>query len=612
MRLPLIAAVWNSRCSSFTLSLAVVIATVAIAFAGRDHHLIQAQPQIPPPFPAIVFNGKVTINGETPTQSGLQIIARIGDKWASEPVVVGADPSNPFEYAHLVVAPPTELDLFGSQIEFWLNDEVKSTVSSWYAVLDFYGEACTDCTWTFPILRQLDLDFPHLPHASATVEPTPTPFDDLEPPPLPIGFPPLVFRGAVTIDNQTPAAADLEITARVGSQWVSVPVRVRRTQQLPVGYSHLEIQPHSDLELSGATIEFWLDGKVKADATSVFAPYDPNTGEFCIECPWTFPELRTLNLNFLHHPDQPPSPTPTPSPVVALPPLDPQYPVFLFYGDVTVNGQSPSRRGFGVTARIANAWESQPVIIGADPDAPFDYGYIVVSPNKELDLIGSHIEFWIGDDIKAKTKSVFAILPGELCRGCKVSPARPILRRVDLDFPRLPAPTPTPTPTPTATPTLTPTSMPTPTPSPTLTALPTLTPTATPLPQTETPLPTKIPSPTPSPVPSTATPEPTATAVPPTATATIALAPSPSPTPSPTPTSTPTPIPLTVAPSPTASPTPTSLPTPTPFVAPAATPPSTDADQRANVTAAIAVAILLMVLALMAYIRWRVRRRSHT
>ena len=260
-------------------------------------------------------------NGKTPTQSGLQITARIGDKSESNVVPVGTDPSKPFDYAHLVVAPPTALDLFGSQIEFWINGEVKSTVSSWYAVLDVYGEACINCTWTFPILRQLDLDFPDLPEA------TPTRFDGLEPPPFPIGFPPLVFRDGVTINNETPADAGLEITARVGTLWESTPVRVRRTQRIMVGYSHLEVQPPEDLKLSGATLEFWLEGKVKANATSVFAPYDPSFDEFCAERPWTFPELRTLNLNFPRHPNQPPAPTPTPLPLATPPPPVPQNPI---------------------------------------------------------------------------------------------------------------------------------------------------------------------------------------------------------------------------------------------------------------------------------------------
>ena len=628
VRTPFLAAGRITGWSGVALSLSAVAANVAITFVSSDSHRIQAQQLAPPTLEGFVFGGNITINGAPPAYTGFRITARIGDQWESPHVTVGANPNKPFQYDHLLVTSSPDLGLIGSKIEFWLDGQVKSSTTQLFACVVDGVEIPEGCLLfhTTPVVRQLDLDFPFLPAASPTVEPPPTPFDDLEPPPLPIGFPPLVFRGAVTINNETPADAGLQIVARVGSLWESTPARVRRTQRIPVGYSHLEIQPPEDLDLNGATIEFWLDGKVKADATSVFAPLDPSSGEFCAECPWTFPELRTLNLNFPHHPNQPPPPTPAPSPVsTPMPPIT-QYPIFLFYGEVTINGQQPSRSGFEVTARIGEAWRSAPAIVGSNQSKPYEYAYLVITPDEELDLIGSHIEFWIADQVKSRTVSVFAILPGELCEGCLAYPAFPILRKVDLDFPRLPILTPTPlptaiatntptptaspSPTPTATLTATPTSTPTPTHSPSPTKLPTLTPTATPQIPTETPLPTKTPSPSPSPAPTTAIPELTATPLPPTATATLVPAPTPSPTPSPVPpTPSSTPIPPTVTPSPIASPT--SVPTPIPFIPPAATPASTDPDKRANATTGLTVLVLLMVLALLAYIRWRVGRRSH-
>ncbi len=620
-QMPIFATGWITRWSGVT-SLSAVALTVAIAFAGRDHHLIQAQQPEPPRLAGFVFGGKITINGAPPTYAGFRITARIGDEWESPAVIVGANPNKPFQYDHLLVTPPPYLDLIGSEIEFWLDGHVKSSVTHVFACVVDGVEIPEGCLafHSYPIVRQLDLDFPYLPDASPTVEPTPTPFDGLEPPPLPIGFPPLVFRGAVTINNESPSDTDLQVTARIGSEWESSPARVRRTRSTPVGYSHLEIQPPADLDLSGATIEFWLEGKVQADATSVFAPYDASSGEFCSECPWTFPELRTLNLNFPHHPNQPPPPTPTPSPVATPPPPVAQYPVVLFYGDVSINGQEPSRTGFEVTARIGQAWRSAPVIVGSDLSNPYKYAYLAITPDESLDLIGSTIEFWIANLVKSDTTSIFAILPGELCESCLAYPAFPILRRVDLDFPRLPdsAPTPsptafaastsTPTPSPSPTPTATSTLTPAPTLSPSPTAVPTLTPTATQLPPTATPVPTSIPSP----VPTAVTPEPTATLAPPTATATIVPSPSlPTPSPvAPTPNPPPVPLPPTAAPSPTASPTPTGTPTPPRFTPPAATPVSTDPDKRANATTGLTVIVLLMVLAILAYIRWRVGRRS--
>ncbi len=143
----------------------------------------------------LVFNGRVTIDGQTPTYSGFEITSRIGDVWESYPVTVGADPNKPFEYAHLVVFPPAELDLVGFEVEFRLDGQVRFTTTNWYAVNnEFSGEVCGDCTWTCPILRELDLDFPSLPDptptpiptATNTREPSPSPTSTATPSPSPI------------------------------------------------------------------------------------------------------------------------------------------------------------------------------------------------------------------------------------------------------------------------------------------------------------------------------------------------------------------------------------------------------------------------------------------
>ncbi len=163
------------------LSASALVAVTLIVIANHDKQQARAQQVgVPPTFPAIVFNGEVTINGETPAYSGFEITARIGDKWESHPVVVGALPDKPAHYAHLVVAPDTELDLIGSQIEFWLEGQILSTTTNWYAVInEFSGEVCGGCTWTFPILRRLDLDFPNLPEATPTLTPTYTPSPEI-------------------------------------------------------------------------------------------------------------------------------------------------------------------------------------------------------------------------------------------------------------------------------------------------------------------------------------------------------------------------------------------------------------------------------------------------
>ena len=69
-------------------------------------------------------------------------------------------------YEHLIVAPPEELDLFGSQITFWLNGQVRSGADDWYTAIDYrypYEIPGADLSWTFPIPRQVDLEFPALP-----------------------------------------------------------------------------------------------------------------------------------------------------------------------------------------------------------------------------------------------------------------------------------------------------------------------------------------------------------------------------------------------------------------------------------------------------------------
>ena len=150
----------------FVLAVATEIATAQgddeAQCTKREVPLLQEPPPIkrpPPPLNAIFFNGDVTIGGELPNRQGYTITARIGDYWESTAVPVGVGSGcGSGRYAHLIVAPPMELDLIGNQIQFWLNGHVRSNEHDWYAPLPpFYG------TWTFPILREADLEFPALP-----------------------------------------------------------------------------------------------------------------------------------------------------------------------------------------------------------------------------------------------------------------------------------------------------------------------------------------------------------------------------------------------------------------------------------------------------------------
>ena len=119
----------------------------------------------PPPFKALVFNGDVTVGGSAPSRQGYTITARIGRYWDSTavPVGVGSGCGN-MHCAHLIVNPPEELDLLGSQIQFWLNGQVRSVEHDWYSAINLrYPLWPSDAQWSFPILRQLDLEFPALP-----------------------------------------------------------------------------------------------------------------------------------------------------------------------------------------------------------------------------------------------------------------------------------------------------------------------------------------------------------------------------------------------------------------------------------------------------------------
>ena len=127
---------------------------------------------------SIIFVGEITVNGEIPTRTGFELTAKIGDEYESLPVIVGDcadDQSN--RYCHLMVVAPD--DLIGSEIEFWLDGQVKSTHINYYGVIREDGTLC-ECGFVFPIPRYADLDFPYLPESTPTSAPMPT--ADPEPP----------------------------------------------------------------------------------------------------------------------------------------------------------------------------------------------------------------------------------------------------------------------------------------------------------------------------------------------------------------------------------------------------------------------------------------------
>ena len=161
--------------ASIAVLFVLVVATAIATAQDDDAQCLKLEPpptqEKPPtqgtPPPPLVFNGDVTVRGNAPSRQGYTITARIGDYWESTAVHVGIGSGcGSMRYADLFVAPPEELDLLGSRIQFWLNGQVRSGADDWYTAIDYrypYEIPGADLSWTFPIPRQVDLEFPALP-----------------------------------------------------------------------------------------------------------------------------------------------------------------------------------------------------------------------------------------------------------------------------------------------------------------------------------------------------------------------------------------------------------------------------------------------------------------
>ena len=155
----------------------VVVPAIAMAQGDDEAQCLKPEPPppqdkpptqegLPPPLMALVFNGDVTIGGSAPSRQGYTITARISQNWESTAVPVGVGGGcGSMRYAHLIVAPPEELDLFASRIDFWLNGQVLSAAYDWYHHIDFRDPVGypTDIQWSVPVRRRVDLEFPALP-----------------------------------------------------------------------------------------------------------------------------------------------------------------------------------------------------------------------------------------------------------------------------------------------------------------------------------------------------------------------------------------------------------------------------------------------------------------
>ncbi len=309
----------TSRIWVTVMSLSALIAMGLIAIGNNHERQINAQQQVPPTLPAIIFHGKVTINGEEPLYSGFTITARIGDTWESAPVIVGGTTADPFKYTHLVVAPPLEEDLFGSEIQFWLEGQVVSEVTSFYAQInEFSGEVCGGCTWTFPFLREVNLDFSSLPQATPTITPTLTP--------SPVILAPAFFSGPA----RSPSGAlpdGTQVYAVVGDDFRTGNVQVFNGQYF------LTVDVVDEMYLNARVVFFAIDDNDPSGATrlvqAISAPGAFVPGAQFQNFSLIFPELLpTLTPTPLatETPTETPSPIPTetatatPSPTPTLTP----------------------------------------------------------------------------------------------------------------------------------------------------------------------------------------------------------------------------------------------------------------------------------------------------
>lgn len=158
-------------------AVALVLATLVVHLrADRADQVADAQggSGLPPTAGWIIFHGTVTVDGAVPEFTGFQLYARIGEDWTSLPVTVGLQLGKPNHFSHLIVNPPHEGNK-GRQIEFYVADEKASTFDFFATYEPITGEVCPGCELSFPITREVEIDFARIPPPTATPTTTPSP-----------------------------------------------------------------------------------------------------------------------------------------------------------------------------------------------------------------------------------------------------------------------------------------------------------------------------------------------------------------------------------------------------------------------------------------------------
>ncbi len=242
------------------LGAVLALAIVLLAVSSSKN----ADAQAPPSLSFVIYQGDVTVGGQ-PIADGLEIVARIGDKFVSSSAITANG-----RYVGLVVGPSPAGQ--GDTIEFILEDQVIAEEKPVFSV------------GSLPISTSLNLTF-----ASAPV-PTPTP--------TPVIVQPSLFQGLV-ITGSTIATDGLLVFLRIGD-YVSPP---SLTDQ---GLYSLVANPRFD-SFVGQTIEFIIGDQLAAQ-TAVYTPGEFATG---------------FNLTFGAAPTPTPAPTATPVPPTPTPTATP-------------------------------------------------------------------------------------------------------------------------------------------------------------------------------------------------------------------------------------------------------------------------------------------------
>lgn len=258
----------------------------------------------------------------------------------------------------------------------------------------------------------------------------------------------VILQGQVTIGGQqagtghSVTAVIRDVAGEILFESTSVPVG----KVAPGRYSALTIGPAEDAEFG--TVEFWLDGVVKADETTIFARYID--GVVCYSnsgCGWALPDIRTLNLSFglIPTPTATATATPTPTPK----PVSPS----LFSGSVFAGSGQP-KDGTTIELHVGD-YVSYGTVNGGR--------YQILAAVPSVEYVGMPGLFFIGGVrsftevtieegvVNTELPLLFAELPAEVV---PTSTPQPTLTPEPVR-----TATPVPTPTPTVTPTVTPTAI---------------------------------------------------------------------------------------------------------------------------------------------------------